>query len=52
MKKTKFVAHPSLKLPTFAQYKHDTKVKTVRVNGQITEVKQPGPWTIQRWVTI
>ena len=28
------------KMATFAQYKHGTKVKAVRVNGQITEVKQ------------
>ena len=37
--KPNFTAHPSLKLPTFAQYKYGPKVKAVRVNGQITEVK-------------
>ena len=40
-KKLKFPAHPSLKWLTFAQCKHDPKVKAVRVNGKITEVKQP-----------
>ena len=40
-KKLKFIAHPSLKWLTFAQYKHDQKVKAVRVNGLIAEVKQP-----------
>ena len=39
-KKLKFTAHPSLKWLTFAQRKHDPKVKAVRVNGKITEVKQ------------
>ena len=37
-----------------AQHKHEPIMKAVRVNGQITEVKQP--WTnlilIPRWVTI
>ena len=40
-KKLKFTAHPSLKWPTFAQCKHEPKVKEVRVNGHFTEVKQP-----------
>ena len=30
-----FTAHPSLKWLTFAQCKHDPKVKAVRVNGKI-----------------
>ena len=29
-----------------------TKVKAVRVNCQITEVKQPRPWLILVWETI
>ena len=45
---TKFATHPSLKWLTFAQYKHDPKVKAVRVNCQITEVKQPRPRLILR----
>ena len=40
-KKLKFTAHPSLKWLTFAQYQQDPKVKAVRVNGKISEVKQP-----------
>ena len=36
----KYTAYPSLKWLTFVQYKHDPKVKVVRVNGQITEVKK------------
>ena len=40
-KKVKFTAHPSLKWITFVQCKHDPKVKAVRANGKITEVKQP-----------
>ena len=39
-KKTKFSAH-SLKWLTSAQYKQDPKGKAVRVNSQITEVRQP-----------
>ena len=39
--KLKFTAHPSLKWLTFAQCQHDPKVKAVRVNGKISEVKQP-----------
>ena len=39
-KKLKFTAHPSLKWLTFAQHKYEPKVKSVRVNGQITEVKE------------
>ena len=35
----KFAAHPSLKWLTFAQYKHEPKVKAVRVHGQIIEVE-------------
>ena len=38
-------------MANFAQYKHDPKVKAVRVNGQITEVKQPKTNLILRWVT-
>ena len=38
--KTKFAAHPSLKWPTFVKFKHDAKVKAVRVNSQITEVME------------
>ena len=34
--KLKFTAHPSLYWLTFAQYKHEQKVKAVRVNGQTT----------------
>ena len=37
---TMFTAHLSLKLFKLAQHKHEPKVKVVRVNGQITEVKQ------------
>ena len=44
--KTKDTGHPSFKWLTLAQYSHDSEVKAVRVNGQITEVKQPRPWTI------
>ena len=51
-KTSKFTGHPSLKWLKFSQYKHDPKVKTVRVNGQITEVKQQRPRLILRWVTI
>ena len=50
--KTMFTAHSSLKWQTLTQYKHDQNVKAVRVNGQITEVKQPIPWLVLRWVTI
>ena len=46
-----FTAHLSLKWLKFAQHKYEPKVKVVRVNGQITEVKQLRPWTILRWVT-
>ena len=35
--KTKFTAHPSLKLPIFTQYKYGPNVQTVKVNGQITD---------------
>ena len=31
---------PNIPILVIAQYKHDPKVKAVRVNGQITEVKQ------------
>ena len=41
MKKLKFTAHPFLKWLTFAQCQCEPKVKAVRVNGKITEVKQP-----------
>ena len=41
-----------LKFLNNAQYKHETTMRAVRVNGQITEVKQPRPWLILRWVTI
>ena len=51
-KNLKFNSHPSLKWLTFGQNKHDQKVKVVRVNGQITEVKQSRPRMILRWVTI
>ena len=40
-KKLKFNAHPSLKWLTFAQCQQDPKVKVERMNGRITEVKQP-----------
>ena len=40
-KKLKFTAHPSLKWLIFAQYQHHPKVKAVRMNGKISEVKQP-----------
>ena len=40
-KKSKFTAHPSLKCLNFTQYQHESKVKAVRVNGQINKVKQP-----------
>ena len=29
-----------------AQYKHDPKDKAVRMQDQLTEVKQPRPWLI------
>ena len=45
-KPTKFTAHPSLKCLIFAQYQHEPKVKSVRLNGKITEVKQLRPWAI------
>ena len=31
---------------------HDSAMREVKVNGQITEVKQPRPWSELRWVTI
>ena len=30
------------------QHKHELKMRAVRMNGHITEVKQPGPWLIVR----
>ena len=50
--KKKFTAHPSLQWLTNAQYKHDPKVKAVRGDGQINEVKQLLAWALLRWVTI
>ena len=37
---------------TFIKYKHDPKGKAARMNGQITEVKQPRPRIILRWMTV
>ena len=48
-KKFKFTTHPSLYWLTNGQYKHNPKVKAVRMNRQITEVKQ---LKILGWVTI
>ena len=50
--KTKFTAHPSLNWLTLEQYTHHPNVKSVRINGQITEVKQPRLWVILRGVII
>ena len=35
-----------------AQLKHEPTMRAVKVNGQITEVKQPQPRVMLRWVTI
>ena len=35
-----------------AQHKHEPTIRAVRVNGQITDVKQPRPRLILRWVLI
>ena len=48
----KFTAYPSFKQLTFAQCKHEPKVKAVRVNDHFTEVKQSALRIILRWVTI
>ena len=37
---------------TRAQHKHEPAMKAVRVNGKITEVKQPALRLILRWLTI
>ena len=44
----KVKVHCSSILEMDAQYKHDSKVKAVRVTGQITEVKQLVAWW-DRW---
>ena len=43
---------PNLNTSTRAQHKHEPAMKAVRVNGQITEVKQLRLRLILRWVTI
>ena len=35
-----------------AQYKHEATMREVRMNGQITEVKQLLAWKLIGWVTI
>ena len=35
-----------------AQHKHEPTMRAVKVNGQITEVKQLRPRLILKWVTI
>ena len=43
---------PNMNASITAQHKHEPAMKAVRVNGIITEVKQPALRLILRWVTI
>ena len=43
---------PNLNTSIRAQHKHESTIRKVRVNGQITEVKEPRPRLILRWVEI
>ena len=36
----------------YAQYNHEPTIRGVRINAQISEVKQPRPWLNLIWVTI
>ena len=53
VKKVKVQCSPILEMANLCtMIKHDPRVKAVRVNGKITEVKQPAVRLILRWVTI